>query len=65
MKFFYLFVILFSFIHITLQGNYEICMQLYLSCDRNCRYSHGLKTKKYFECEKVCFKDKMKCERNK
>ena len=53
MKFICLFVILFSLIHITLQGNYEICMQLYLSCERNCRYSNEFKSQKYFACEKI------------
>ena len=64
MKFICLFVILFSLIHITLQGNYEICMQLYLSCDRNCRYSNGIKSQKYFACEKICLNKKFKCDRS-
>ena len=64
MKFICLFVILFSLIHITLQGNYEVCMQLYLSCERNCRYSNEFKSQKYFTCEKKCLNKKFECDRS-
>ena len=63
MKLIYLFIFLFSFIHMTLQEQDEVCMQIYLSCERNCRIFKPFKSKEYFKCEKVCLKDKFKCQK--